>query len=341
MSHPLQRFLSRLFCFLVATAMGPSCVASAIFGVVDIALEGGGKRTWFSFPFLPQKALQARVWQANGMNLILDGPPPESLVDGDYVEILSGRGAGRLVEIVRKRGRVLMLEKRISSLVKRGDLVAVRRFATMDSLFGPDNRFGFAASTDGGPEGADRLYVVDGKSGAVRENYFVSMNGRLGWHDAVTGSPTGGTPIHPFSAFFAWIGGESVTITALGEVSDHAPILPVRRGLNVLTVFGTLDSPEASPAEGILTLGTSGLHTGDPGTGIAGIPGLAWNKGDLVLVPRRQQPGEFDTYFFNEAYGWLDAATAEPANDRPLQVGSAIVILRESPSSFEWTRKDS
>lgn len=242
-----------------------------------------------------------------------------------YIEITSGALQGTLFDIVKTLTASITVDYAFGPESVSGTSYAIRPHRTIAGMFGATNSTGLRGGTE---STADLLSLWNGT--AYRDFYYSTAAGATGWRrvgDATTDQA--GVVIRPTEGiFFKFVGGTVPAITLLGELQTGPLAVPIVAGTNLV-------SPTAAVG---LTLGTSGLFTNDPATGVkAGSPTTA----DIVSLFNGTA---FDDYYVRSTaagvQGWRRAG--DVATDRAgvaIPAGTAFIVKRTAdPRPFVWKR---
>jgi hypothetical protein len=263
------------------------------------------------------------VWTANEFN----GANGEF-----FIEIVSGRYAGLMTDILATNviGKTLTTYDDLSPLLKGPELYRIRRHRTLRDVFGEDDETltGGASVSE-----ADEVLVLNPVTQTFLTFYFKTGGfGGTGWRsatDAVTDAA--GTTLYPDQGvvIVRKVPGE-IGLILTGAVKSGPTQVPVESNLNLVA--------NLYPA-GTLTLGSSGLYTGNSHTGLAG--GTATTADQVLLFD--PATGAYSLYYFKTSglggTGWRSAAnTRVDASNTVLPTTGTIFIKRlENRASFLWT----
>jgi uncharacterized protein (TIGR02597 family) len=263
------------------------------------------------------------VWTANEFN----GANGEF-----FIEIVSGPHAGLMTDILATNviGKTLTTYDDLSPLLTGGELYRIRRHRTLRDVFGEDDETltGGASVSE-----ADEVLVLNPVTQTFLTFYFKKGGfGGTGWRsatDAVTDAA--GTTLYPDQGVVIVrkvLGDIGLILT--GAVKSGPTQVPVESNMNLVA--------NLYPA-GTLTLGSSGLYTGNSQTGLAG--GTATTADQVLLFD--PATGAYSLYYFKTSgmggTGWRSAAnTRVDASNTVLPTTGAIFIKRlENRASFLWT----
>ncbi len=256
-----------------------------------------------------------------------------------FIEITSGTFAGTIDDIVDTVGASKKLYT-ANNLVSLGlqnvtnRTYRIRKHWTIGSVFGPNNEVGLGAG--GSAATADNILVPRVGGGFTTyyyKNTATPPGTGIGWRVSTNASAdASGVALYPDDGVIIRRKlGSNVSVKLLGAVKLGQTIIPVETGNSF--------KGDVYPAN--LTLGTSGLYTGDPNTGLAGSGSAA--TADNILIPK--VAGGFDTYYFKNTItppgtgtGWRISTNASwDVSSTPIPLGTAIVIQRKSGRpAFDW-----
>jgi uncharacterized protein (TIGR02597 family) len=194
----------------------------------------------------------------------------------------------------------------------------IRKHWTIASVFGPSNEGGLQ-------DGTIQVY-----NGSGYDSYFYSTGGLpgTGWRKAgdVSNTDQANTVLLPDEGLVIQRQQSAATkVVLMGAVKTGQTSSAVIQGLNFI------GNVYAAP----MTLGSSGLYTGNAATGVAA--GTA-STADQVLI---YNGSTYNTYFYSNGglagTGWrkVDGADSDQAGT-PLPVGSSVIIKRRNPTAFYW-----
>lgn len=243
-----------------------------------------------------------------------------------YVEVASGANAGAWTDIESSTTNSLVTQDDLSAFATGGanpSSIRIRKHSTLNSFLGATN----SAGLQGGETlvDADEVVVYDG---AAPSTYFYYTGNAVpqGWVDGAF-NPRGNVVIAPHQGVVIKRKGTSpLSFVALGAVKTGNTYFPINSGINVL---GTV------AAKG-LTLGTSGLFTGNPATGIQGSSSDQTGADEVVIYTS----GTPTAYWYYTGTGlpagWYDSNYTNATNV-PIAPGSSLVIKRKAPGgAFNW-----
>lgn len=317
----------------------PAATYSDPMGVIKVELTGNRTFNFFSNPFLPQAVFQSQVASVSGHNVTLVEAPSSDYAGSHFLEISSGSGEGSMSDISSVAGAVVATVDDLSSLLTDGDTIKIRQIPTIESVFGADNKFGFKAATESEFTQIDRIFIQNPVNQTTRQVFFSEVAGFYGWKDAVTYSDSGSQMLYPESGIYAYIVGPDVEVTFVGEVTPSEPKVAIFPGTNFVSVFNPLSQVDGIDSTRLITLGTAGLYTGNPETGI--IPWDGVNKHDIVLLPNPSAPGTLLSFFYYaETDTWYNSVIYTESNDQVLESGTSVIILRfqTGATEFAWAQ---
>lgn len=260
-----------------ATFISPSLVAPISFAAASSASPSGGNTITF----------------ASGVPTDLDG--------SSMLEITSGANEGWWTTIVSSTTTSITVADAFPAGLPTNTTVSVRKFNTIDSIFGADNSAGLTPA--GGAELADEIQVLDPVTQAATAYIYVAG----GWTNVVTEEPGGSTIIYP---------GTSVLVvhhanTALSLVTAGT-VKTTKTQVDVYPSDNWLGQPNPTGGTlGSLTLATQILSE------------------DNVLLTRTDPgTGQPTDTFVAVAGNMYNAVTEENADNEPVVEGSGYVLRR-------------
>ncbi|MFD0893187.1 TIGR02597 family protein [Luteolibacter ambystomatis] len=256
-----------------------------------------------------------------------------------YAEVVPRTGSGVVSDItgttegVAPDGSSLTTFDNLAAFASVGDELRVRKHVTLGGFFGETNAAGLLASDD--PSTADEVLVYDG---GTFTSYFYYTGDEVfaaGWYDTnftLAPGEAAKVVIAPNQGLVVKRRGTApLSFRYTGAAKTGDTLLPVVNGSNVL---GTVSSAS-------LTLGTSGLHTGDASTGVNG--GEDPSVADEIVLYTASGPVSYFYYTGAPDFpaGWYDSAfTLAPgeADNIRIEPGSSFVLKRKSGAPFNWTQ---
>lgn len=305
-------------------------------GAMATTLLGGGKFNLLSKPFVRSAAFQGPVVSINGTNVELGDT---SALSGDYyLEVASGSLSGVMSKVVSYGSNVVTLADDLTPDLAAGNTVILRETTTVNDLFGADNTFGFKSSPNGDldVDQPDLIYVLNPETGIVRTLFYSTFTGFVGWYDTFDFSEAGDTILYPDHGIAVLVKGPDVEVTLSGTVKSGDFVSSVFEGFNIMSLMNPVSISGSADA---VTLGNSGLYTGDDSTGVVASPDGSLDSADLVYV-LDESTGIISRYFYSTFpgnVGWYDVFDFQPADDVLLESGDAFYIFR-SPGNgdFSW-----
>jgi uncharacterized protein (TIGR02597 family) len=345
MNMALLRKHSALLALLANVALSPATQAqltvySDVAGYDTIAVNPanstGSKLTFASLPFV-RDARYAGV--ASGLDVerkvITDAAATWALgaYDGaagsHYVEIVSVAGSksaspvGATRSILSTQANSLTLESALpEGLVTPFEFRIVRHW-TLETLFGSANSAGLKA---GSVRTADRVQLWNG---SAFDSYIYQNGGPggVGWRkvgDLSTNASA--TVIRPDqNVIIKRSAASDISLVVSGWVKNGQSSHEVVRGLNFVP----------TPFAVAVSLAASGLHTGNPATGLAA--GSVVSADQVLLWTGTA----YDTYYYQSSgaggSGWRRLGNASvDAGTALIRPGSAIILRRKAASGFTW-----
>ena len=262
------------------------------------------------------------VWSEGEFNGI-NGP--------HYVEILKvngqstgfGVGLTRTISATSASDKTLILESPLpSGLVAPLEYRVISHW-TLASAFGSNNSAGLQGGT---ALTADLVQLW--KDSAYESYYFQTSGiGGVGWRKVGDQSTdASGTIIRQDqSLLIKRAGAATLPLVLHGWVKTGQAAMEIANGYNFVP----------NPFSEALTLGSCGLYTGNPATGIA-----AGNAAGADQVMLWNGTG-YDTYYYQTVglggSGWRKAgAQSVDAAQTKVRAGNSIIIWRKHPDAFTW-----
>jgi uncharacterized protein (TIGR02597 family) len=314
-------------------------------GFITVKVKGGGTTTTPALSLISPTLFRPVEWQGPiasftaGTTINVSASPwtagAYAEVGGKpryFVEITTGTKAGAWSDIVSNTASALVTADALSTFATGSDTIRIRKHCTLADFLGTQNSAGLKSGVQ--VADADEVYIYDGGNGGAPYWYYNGQQGgSAGWVDSnfdpvdatqVAIAPNQGVVIlHKAST--------ALNFVTAGTVKTGNTYVVVSPGLNVV---GTV------AAQG-LTLGTSGLFTGNANTGVKGGTELA--RADKVTVYDAATPTGQETYWYYDGSqggqaGWYDTDFETLRNSAPINPGSSIVITRAANlPQFNWT----
>jgi uncharacterized protein (TIGR02597 family) len=250
-----------------------------------------------------------------------------------FLEVISGPYAGLMTDILTTAvpGNTLTIADDLSSLLAGGELYRIRKHRTLGDVFGESNENGL----NGGATVAegDEVRVLDAATQTFSTYYFKTGGfGGVGWRadaDAVTDAS--GTILYPDQGLLIVrkVAGD-LGLILTGTVKTGPTVVQVESNLNLLA--------NVYPA-GTVTLGSSGLYTGDSETGLAG--GTATTADQILLFDPASD--SYYIYYYKTSglggTGWRSVrSNSIDASNVNIPAARAFFInRRENRAPFLWT----
>jgi len=335
-----------LTCFsLLAVLLGSAAVAqvtvySDVGGFDTIHVEGsnggGSRMTLVAAQFVQPTKYSGYATQSEPDSL--DDPSASWVEDAfnglngsHYVEILSvngqttGPGVGLTRTIVATLAAAKQLKLNLALPVELGSSIEYRVVShwTLAAVFGATNTAGLQGGTS---LTADQVQLWNGLG---YDSYFYQTTGigGVGWRRV--GNQTAdaaGTIIRPDqSVLIKRVGSSSVPLVVNGWVNKGQASMEVVQGFNFFP------NPFSEP----LTLGTCGLFTGNPNTGLA--------AGELTTADQVMlwNGTVYETYYYQNAglggVGWRRVgAQSIDASGTIIKSGTGFILRRNRVGGFTW-----
>lgn len=246
-----------------------------------------------------------------------------------FIEITSGTNTGAIATIQSNTESALTTVEDLSSLLSGGETFNIRRYLTINDLFGADNSAGLTSSSSLGT--SDEILLPNGAGDFDRYFYYNNPRGTDGWRSSVdVVNDAGETPI-PIGqgVIVRRKSADDLSVVLSGSVVVNAQVLyPIETGFNFVSsaypVTYTLNS-FFGPDGGSLKSSSQ------------------FSSADQVLV--QNASGDFDYYFYwnnpRGASGWRKST--DVVNDAGdvviMSAGNAVIVDRqEAPFNFAESR---
>ena len=305
-------------------------------GAMATSLLGGGKFNLLSKPFVRSAIFQGPVISINGTDIEL--ADTSALTADYYLEVASGSLSGVMTKVVSYGSNIVTVADNLTPELVAGDTVILRETTTVNDLFGADNAFGFKSSPNGDldVDRPDLIYVLNPETGIVKTLFFSTFPDFVGWYDVFDFTEAGDTLLYPDHGLAILVRGPDVEVTLSGTVKKGDFTASVFEGFNIMSLMNPVSSADSDNA---VTLGNSGLYTGDGSTGVVASPDGSLDSADLVYV-LDESTGVISRYFYSTFpgnVGWYNVFDFQSADDVLLKSGDAFYILR-SPGNggFSW-----
>ena len=322
---------------IIGLGLKAETMSSNIVGFVHLSATGtggsGASQLTFHSLTLRQVPVYAGTATSFTYNTLTD--PSATWANGTfvgthYVEIVSSNGnsavagvgsVNSIIANVAATG-VITVEGTLNASLTAPLTYRVRKHWTLAEVFGAANSAGLQGGT---PTTADQIILWNGPDFATYY-YQTSGIGGSGWRRlGAQSTDASGTIIRPNSGLLIRRGQSSTKeILLTGEVKS---------GQNTMT-FTTGYSYVGNPFAVAMTLGSSGLYSGNVGTGLLG--GTSASTADQVLI---WSGAHYTTYYYDTAVnGWRSATdSATDAASVSIGAGTGFILRRRDGSSFTWT----
>lgn len=242
-----------------------------------------------------------------------------------FVEITSGTNVGATFDIdsTSAATKTITLVQDLPAGAAGPLSFKVRKHWTIAGVFGPANESGLGA---GDISTADQILIYTG-TGYNTYFYKTSGIGGVGWRKAGDAmSDASNTVLFPEEGLIIkrkQTG--AVNVVLLGAVKMGQTSIPISPGTNLVSNVYAAN----------LSLGSSGLYTGNTTTGVNG--GAA-DTADLVEV---WNGTAYDSYYYQTSgaggTGWRKVGdTATDVSATSISTGSSLVIKRKGAAGFNW-----
>ena len=244
-----------------------------------------------------------------------------------YLEIISGPWAGLTTDIISSIGvtKSLVLDDDLSTFLTGGEEYRVRKHRTIGDVFGPNNLAGLKAGT--ALSSSDEVRIFNPVTQGFLSYYYNSAS--QGWRSGTnTVSDAAGTQLYLEQGLvIARKAKGTITLVLTGAVKTGPTLIPIGPSSNLCA--------NMYPA-GTLTLGNSGLYTGNSTSGLVGAAKASnadevqiWNGSTL----RR--------YFYKTGTGgngWrLSSNLKSDTSGTQIRNGSSIYVIRKNGRpAFNW-----
>lgn len=212
-----------------------------------------------------------------------------------------------------------------------GDTIRIRKDVTIGDTFGTTNTAGILASDD--PSTGDEVLIYDAAASVSYFYYTGSPGFPAGWYDSGFGLAPGVAAkvvIGPHQGVVVKRkASAAVSFTFNGAVKTGNTLFPVVNGLNVL---GTVS------AQG-LTLGSSGLYTNNPNTGVKASDDPSTADEVTIYTGTAQTSYFYYTGSPGFAAGWYDSGfglAPGAGNNVVIPPGTSFVLNRKGGVAFNW-----
>lgn len=248
-----------------------------------------------------------------------------------YVEIVSAENSGYLADISTTATSSVVTADNLAAVARVGDTIKIRKHVTLGDFLGETNAAGLQGSDD--PTTADEVLIYKGATATSYFYYTGSPGYPAGWYDVdftlAPGEAAKAVIAPGEGVVVKRKGGSPVAFRFSGTAKTRNTLLPIWGGLNVV---GTASAKS-------LTLATSGLYTGDSGTGITASDDPSTADEVTLYTPSGEK-----TYFYFSGYpgypaGWYDsdfALAPGEADGIAIPPGTALAISRKAGPAFYW-----
>lgn len=296
--------------------------------------NGGGAEPSFSFRSLGMTRAVEYQGSAEsvGTNTLVDNEATwtdnqfNGAAGAHFVEIISGPRAGTTYDIqtTAAASKTLTLTQNLGSGITAPVSFKVRKHWTIATVFGANNEGGLTGGTS---TTADQIMV---QNGASFDSYYfqTSGGGGIGWRKSgVPDVDASGTVLFPEEGMIIKrTQSAAANVVLLGAVKTGQTSVPIVQGNNLI---GNVYAAN-------LTLASSNLYTGDPGTGVAG---GAQGDADEVLI-YNETTKNYVTHYYKigglGGNGWRNANDGSDATSASIPVGSSIIVRRKGATGFNW-----
>lgn len=321
----------------VSQSNSQSTVSTPIVGFLKLSLPAG-KAALISFP-LNQAPLVAGTFSGKSGAVLSTSSSlaalPATLANSDneplyYIELMSGANSGLLIEILSKGSNTLSISSADAAQVVGDESFQVKKFTTLADVLGSSNSAGLLGGDS--VTTADVVWAVT--NGSWRQYFFYDdgFGGEidpLQWQSPGSISNKGDARIDPDQGVLVVRKpGSNTTVTITGQVKATPSFVPFINGSQIVTNPYPVDK----------TLGTLGLKTGDPATGL--VEGDSISNSDVVY---KLENGVWKQYFiYNDGFNgeidpvdWQTPGSPSSQANVVVGAGEALLIARRG-AQFSW-----
>jgi uncharacterized protein (TIGR02597 family) len=303
------------------------------FITLNVPGTGGGPSAGISFTGLSMTRAVEYQGSAEtvGVNTLVDNEATwtdnqfNGAAGAYFLEITTGPNAGSTYDIQSTSAgtKTITLAQNLAAGTTAPVTFKVRKHWTIASVFGANNESGLGG---GGPSTADQILCY---TGSAYDSYYYQTTGLggVGWRKG--GAPTvdaSATVLFPEDGLIIKrYQAAPVNVVLLGAVKMGQTSIPVVSGVNIVSNVYAAS----------MTLGTSGLYTGNSATGLAG---GSVSTADQILL---WNGTTYDSYYYQTSglggTGWRKGgAPTVDAAATAIPTGASIVIKRQGASGFSW-----
>jgi hypothetical protein len=213
--------------------------------------------------------------------------------------------------------RTVTTVQSLDPAIVNGAVFKIRKHWTIGSVFGPNNEAGLGG---GDITSADQILIYNGIG--YDTYYFYDDGVDKVWLDG-NGALAVNKTIYPDDGLvIKRAQSAAVNVVLMGAVKTGQTSFPIQAGLNIVSNI------YAAP----MTLGSSGLYTGNAATGVAGGD---ITSADQVLI--FNGTGYNTYYFYDDGVDqvWLDGNGAVATNVA-IPVGTSFIVKRKGATGFNW-----
>lgn len=284
------------------------------------------------------------TWSAG--NYVNPAPPAGFSNFSHLIEILDGPLAGTMTWITASAANTLTTYDDLSAAGSNVSYRVIKAF-TVSSLLSPAGGAPAATVLGGGgnASSADNLLIFNSETNSYTTFYYKNAGvlGGTGWRTSASNSvDVSSVAIHPTDSGLVFVRKQSAdgSLVVAGDVKTKVTDVVVRGGGGTGPSATTLNIIQADIPVNQITLGTSGLYTGSPTTGLLGGGNAA--AADNVLV-FDAATNAYTTYYYKNSgvlggTGWRSSASnSVDVSGVALPSTSAILIQRKSGGvDFTW-----
>jgi uncharacterized protein (TIGR02597 family) len=283
---------------------------------------GSGQNTLVGLPFIAEPVANGAATAVSGTT-VSDTDGTFGSLSGTYsLAVTTGAARGTYVDITGFSGTNITIASAVTGL-KVGDGYQIVPAFTLAKLFGSSAAevaakgiFGATSST-----GADNILAFD-STGTLKRYYFNTNTNLLGGWRIVGGSATTNVGNNPLLNNSGLIinrpsAAAASTLYLSGVARKGAQALSIKAGANLYY----------HPNPVTVTLGNSGLYTGNPATGLQGA--TSSTSADTVRV--FDASGGSKTYYFNTNTnilgGWREVGGSATASQSGVSIPAGVAVL--------------
>lgn len=332
-----SRWLALGFCAVMAAPLCAQIDATDPVGYINVPIAGTGGTNTPAYTFLGLSMIRevAREGTLTAVGAYSLTDTNASWTDGQYngangtftAEVGTTNSGGYRATITNTIAstKTLITSDNLSAYATAGQSYRILKEWTIASAFGISNSAGLLA---GSSSSADQLLVWNGIG---YDTYYFSSGGLAGkgWRSTTGGSAyKGDAPLFlEQGVLVRRLATSTTNLVVFGAVKITSTEIPMETNYNYVANVYPVD----------LTLGSSGLFTGNPLTGVAS---NVSSQADQVLVWNPGKGG-FNTYFYSSGglagKGWRSTTGGgTDASTNTIPGGVFFLVNRKYPQPFMW-----